>query len=359
MRKALSPRYGRAALALLGLAVVAVLAVVLISDSSGEDSSPAGSYWGAWIGSQLTGEEAPWDMSAVTAFEQQTKKAPSLIEFSQPFLRCEGGKCPAEEFPTSAFEAVRKSGAIPFFSWASDATPAVAEEPNFTLADVAEGKYDSQIREYAEAAKAWGHSFFLRFDWEMNGNWFAWAAGANGNDASEYVAAWRHVHDIFTEVGATDATWVWCPYADPEGKLTPLASLYPGDEYVDWTCLDVYNWAATNNPPVPWQSFAELAGPSYREITEQIAPSKPMLIGETASTEHGGSKAEWISQLFRELPKRFPKIHGLIWFDKAEDSDWPIESSPSSEAAFARGVGSERFAAAEFESLGPGPISPP
>ena len=25
-------------------------------------------YWGAWIGDQLTGGEAPWDMSAVSAF---------------------------------------------------------------------------------------------------------------------------------------------------------------------------------------------------------------------------------------------------------------------------------------------------
>jgi hypothetical protein len=358
MRKALSPRGAKPALAILALAAVAILAVLLISDGGGSDSR-ADSYWGAWIGSQLTGEEAPWDMSAVTAFEAQAEKEPSLIEFSQPFVRCEDGKCPAEEFPTSAFEAVRRRGAIPFFSWASDATPAVKEQPDFQLADVIEGKYDEQIRAYAEAAKAWGHPFFLRFDWEMNGDWFAWAADANGNDASEYVAAWRHVHDIFTEVGAADATWVWCPYADPEGTLAPLASLYPGDEYVDWTCLDVYNWAATTEPPQPWRSFAELAGRSYREITERIAPSKPMIVGETASTEHGGSKAEWISDLFRELPTRFPQIHGLIWFDKDEDSDWPIETSPSAQHAFARGVGDERFAGGDFADLGSSPITPP
>ena len=71
-----------------------------------------------------------------------------------------------------------------------------------------------------------------------------------------------------------------------------------------------------------------------------------MMIGETASTEHGGSKAEWISQMLPQLPKLPQDPRGLIWFDKAEDSDWPIESSPSSEAAFARGVGNERFAAA-------------
>jgi Glycosyl hydrolase family 26 len=360
MSKALPPRGARSALALLVVAAIAVVAVLLISDGSDESSSSSPDlYWGAWIGSQLTGEEAPWDMNAVTAFEKQAGKQLSLVEFSQPFENCEGKTCAPEQFPTDALEAIRERGAIPFFSWASDSIPDVRDQPDFQLADVVEGKYDGQIREYAEAAKAWGHPFFLRFDWEMNGNWFAWAAAANGNDSSEYVAAWRHVHDIFTEAGATNATWVWCPYADPDDELQPLAPLYPGDEYVDWTCLDAYNWAGTTEPPQPWRSFAQIAGPSYREITEQIAPSKPMLIGETASTEHGGSKAEWIADLFRDLPTKFPQIHGLIWFDKDEDSDWPIETSPSAEAAFAEGVGDERFAGGAFGSLDTSPIPPP
>ena len=53
----------------------------------------------------------------------------------------------------------------------------------------------------------------------MNGNWFAWMEGVNGNQPGEYVAAWRHVHDIFTAVGATNVSWVWCPNVDPGRKL--------------------------------------------------------------------------------------------------------------------------------------------
>ena len=65
------------------------------------------------------------------------------------------------------------------------------------------GKYDSYIpQNVAEDARDWGHPFFLRFDWEMNGNWFPWSEGVNGNQSGEFVAAWRHVHDIFTSVGA-------------------------------------------------------------------------------------------------------------------------------------------------------------
>ena len=112
-----------------------------------------------------------------------------------------------------------------------------------------EGRYDAYIREFAEAAKAWGHPFFLRFNWEMNGNWFAWSEGVNGNQPGEYVAAWRHVHDIFTSVGATNATWVWCPNVDPGKEFDDLALALSGRRYVDWTCLDGYNWGT--NPTGP------------------------------------------------------------------------------------------------------------
>ena len=35
----------------------------------------------------------------------------------------------------------------------------------YTDADIANGSQDAYITQWAEAAKAWGHPFFLRFDW--------------------------------------------------------------------------------------------------------------------------------------------------------------------------------------------------
>ena len=66
---------------------------------------------------------------------------------------------------------------------------------------VIDGTYDGYIRYFAQKAKEWGHPFFLRFNWEMNGFWFPWSEGVNGNKSGEFVAAWRHVHDIFTAEG--------------------------------------------------------------------------------------------------------------------------------------------------------------
>jgi beta-mannanase len=257
-------------------------------------------------------------------------------------------------------ENIRDYGAIPFFSWASDSTPTNLNEPDFQLSDVISGKYDSYIRSFAEAAREWGHPFFLRFNWEMNGNWFPWSEGVNGNQPGEFVAAWRHVHDIFTSVGATNATWVWCPNVDPADKLQNLASLYPGDNYVDWTGLDGYNWGMNPSSSKRWMSFGQLYNSAYRRISESIAPSKPMVIGEVASTERGGSKASWIEEMLKDVPTDYPKIRGLLWFDKYEEGmDWPLESSSSATDAFAAGIQNPAYTTNSYANLSSSPILPP
>jgi beta-mannanase len=316
-------------------------------------------FWGATIGSHLTGEQAPWDMNAVTAFEQHAQKSVSMVQFFQPFAQC-GSSCSFYDFPAKPMESIRAHGSIPVLSWSSQSIPSSLNEPDFQLSDVIEGRYDEFIREFATEAKAWGHPFFLRFDWEMNGNWFPWAEGVNGNTSGQYVAAWRHVHDIFASVGAGNVSWVWCPFVDPAGTLTDLSSLYPGNEYVDWTGLDGYNWGTNPASPRGWKTFDQLFSDSYGEIAEGIAPSKPMMLGEFGSSEQGGSKAEWIKDALSRIPTAYPQIRAALWFDKFDDSmDWPIETSASATQAFAEGVQQPSYLAASYANLPGGPIQPP
>jgi Glycosyl hydrolase family 26 len=315
-------------------------------------------YWGAWI------DGAPWKWEYVTNFQKAVDKPLSLLEFSAPFVEC-APTCTEQFFPGGAFEEIRSHGAIPFFSWGSQVNPAKIEPSNYQLADLIDGSHDRYIERFAAEAAAWGHPFFLRFDWEMNGSWFLWGegGGANGNQPGEYVEAWRHVHDIFKREGATNVSWVWCPFVNPNHSpniTADTASLYPGDEYVDWTCLDGYNWGTHEEAKQKWRTFSYLFGPTYDEIVNTVAPDKPMLVGETASDEVGGSKAQWIEEMFADLPSRFPAIRGLIWFDIVDrEYDWPLSSSTSAEKAFGAGVAGERWLGNSFGSLGGGPIPPP
>ena len=84
------------------------------------------------------------------------------------------------------------------------------------------------------------------------------------------------------------------------------------------------------------------------------------MIGETASTEQGGSKAAWITDMLTvQLPNAYPQVKAFLWFDKFDSGmDWPIETSSAATAAFAGGISSGIYASNQFGSLGGGTIKP-
>ena len=327
--------------------------------ASAQAKQPPSLYWGAQIGKQITGESAPWDMNAVTKFQQVTGKGLSLIAFSQPFAECET-TCELTKFPTTPLENVRSYGAVPMVNWTSASSPWKVEDPAFGLRHVIDGTYDAYIRYFAQKAKEWGHPFFLRFNWEMNGFWFPWSEGVNGNKSGEFVAAWRHVHDIFTAEGATNATWVWCPNVNIYGELAKLRPLYPGDRYVDWTGLDGFNWGKRTGSP-GWLSFNKIYHPTYREIVKKIAPGKPMMIGEIASSDRGGSKADWISDMLRKVRNKYRRVRALVWLDVNDrGTHWPIESSSRrARNAFKKGIRNRAYRPNLFGGIAQSPIPPP
>jgi hypothetical protein len=57
--------------------------------------------------------------------------------------------------------------------------------------------------------------------------------------------------------------------------------------------------------------------------------------------------------MLSELPTQYPKIHGVLWFDKYDDGmDWPLETSASATAAFAEGIKNPAYTTNTFGSLG-------
>ena len=169
----------------------------------------------------------------------------------------------------------------------------------------------------------------LRFAHEMNYPWYPWGAGVNGNTPEQYVEAWRHVHGVFEAEGVDNVSWAWNPQAPECGSS--LQPFWPGDDVVDLVALDAYNWG-TVRPGERWRSPVELFGEGLRQLRE-IAPGMPIMIGETASSEAGGSKAAWLRELVRYLADQ-PDVQAFIWFDLRKEEDWRIASSESSRAAF-------------------------
>jgi hypothetical protein len=352
---------GRPRCRLLWAGAGLLLALLLLAPSAAiaKKRPPASLYWGAQIGDQMTGEAAPWDMNPVYRFERLAGKGLSLIMFSSPFAECGESGCTMTKFPSLPLENVRRYGAIPVFSWNSTSSPPSVDQPAFNLGVLLSGAFDAYIRDFATKAKEWGHPFFLRFNWEMNGFWFPWSEGVNGNTPGQYVAAWRHVHDIFDSVGATNVSWVWCPNIDLTGTLLPLGTQYPGDDYVDWTAIDGFNWGERRGSP-GWLSFNQVFHRTYRRIVRKVAPSKPMMLSEVASTERGGNKPAWIKDMLVKVRHRYRKVRGVIWYDVDDrGTNWPIERRKQDWMAFRRGIRASAYRPNEFGGIAKSPIPPP
>ena len=219
------------------------------------------------------------------------------------------------------------------------------KDPGYTLASIIDGSHDEYIDRFATEVRDLGLPVAIRFAHEMNGNWFPWSEETNGNKKGEYVEAWRHVHDRFTAIGATNAIWIWSPNvvtARPSVRLSPL---YPGDDYVDWMGMVGYYRRVylddKGNAKAP--TFDNTYSGTLAELRSVAV--KPIVITELGATEVGGNKPEWIQSLFDGLAAN-PDVIGFVWFDHSVNgTDWRIESSDAASSAFAGGISDDRYRA--------------
>jgi beta-mannanase len=268
----------------------------------------------------------PSDLSQLNKLTTQLGRRPSTVMWYQQWAG-------AASFPAGAASNVVAIGATPEITWEPWAAGKGVNQPAYSLAAIASGRYDSYIRTWATQIMAWGHPIRLRFAHEMNGNWYPWAEGVNGNQAGSYIEAWRHVHSIFASVGVSNVIWVWSPNAVYPGTR-PLPGLYPGDAYVDETALDGYNWS-TLGKGTQWVSFQHIFGPSITQV--KSITSKPLAIGEVGCAPVGGNKAAWITAMFATVAAT-PAITGFTWFNQNKEADWRIESSAASLTSFKQGL---------------------
>lgn len=162
-----------------------------------------------------------------------------------------------------------------------------------------------------------------------------------------------------------------------------------GDSYVDWTCLDGYNFGPLH--PDQWINFTQVLSPSlfcfsrlcfshppiikvfrgsgvngyldsYANITA-VAPNKPLMLAEFGCAEKldgGAAKGKWISDaLTKEIPS-FPAIRAIAWFEwdaeglpgqPPSNVSWPIETSNAAQAAWASGIQLSNYVQNLFKNL--------
>ncbi|MFE7839263.1 glycoside hydrolase family 26 protein [Streptomyces sp. NPDC057474] len=275
------------------------------------------------------------DLTDAARFTRDTGHRPQVYQFAQDWAH--------DRFDAGRFDDVARRGMMPLLAWEpwdhreeAEEEELRGEQPDYRLSRIAAGDFDAYLRSWARGIAALDYPVGIRFAHEMNGYWYPWCEQSNGNRPGDYARAWRHVHRVFERAGATNAVWVWSPNVHYT-NATSFERLYPGDDYVDWVGLSGYYGTAGKEN---YQSFDRLFSDSEARLRRITA--KPLVITEVGATDVAGRKAEWITEMFRSLP-RHPGVIGVIWYEAVREIDWRVGTSPESTAAFAAAVSDSRY----------------
>jgi hypothetical protein len=247
----------------------------------------------------------PGDPSGVANFAAQTGSAPSLASDYLP--RGDGWSGMTNVKPLRRYlgpwgnSGYRLVLGVPMIPTDRDG------QPEGTLAHGAEGLYDGHFATLAHTLVSYGlGDAVLRLGWEFNANWYPWAV-SDSSDAAAFAAYFRAVVTTMRAVDGAHFRFVWNPNPGSTGFW--LSSAYPGNAYVDYIGIDLYDqvWGVPEDPQDAWPFYLdEYAGLRW---LAQFAAShgKPVAIPEWGvairSDGHGlgddptfvAHLAQWIS----------------------------------------------------------------
>ena len=204
-----------------------------------------------------------------------------------------------------------------------------------TWADVAAGKYDNQLRQQAKGIALINDPVFMTFDHEVDQP----ARMALGEPA-EFIAAWRHLHDIYEQEGATNAIWVWVILGWAP-SLHVAATLWPGNDYVDWISWDIYNQSGCRGAGIEpglassFEQDVRLVSTWIHDVGPRIGmdPTKPWMISEAGSVfypDDAAKTADWYTAI-PDVLRANPQIAAVtLWdHDGHLGCDYRFDQDPS------------------------------
>jgi Ca2+-binding RTX toxin-like protein len=214
------------------------------------------------------------------------------------------------------------------------------------LATAATGAYDAHWLAAAQKIAAYDPSTIIRVGWEMNGNsWMPWSAASNPD---AYVAAFRHLVDVFRSV-SPNFKFDWTPNIGTEA-IDP-ARVYPGDAYVDIIGMDVYEgttWFAGQAPQQRWDWLMNQPNGLKWQADFAAAHGKQISFPEYASDFNDGffvgHMADWI------------KSHNVAyhaWWNANDVFNGDLASHPANQQAYEAAWGA---GAAPAPSPSPSPV---
>jgi len=262
--------------------------------------------------------------------------------------------------------ALKASGAVPYIRLMprSDETQGNAEK-KFSMQNIIDGKFDADLRKWAQDAKKDNTPLLIDFAVEANGDWFPWSGKFNGGSTKNrykdpnypdgperYRDAYRHIIDIFRAEGVKNVTWFFhYNYASfPNEEWNQPKYYYPGDDYIDWIGFSLYG-AQTTSEEWEGMEFSRQLKEHYKS-TKELKTNKPIALIEFGVTDNhpDGNKSVWLKDAYKTiLDNPYIKFSAINpWHENWENEDGSLsnirlDSSPEVEATFREFISNKKF----------------
>ena len=179
-----------------------------------------------------------------------------------------------------------------------------------TLAGGAAGDYNQYFRTLAETLVATGQgSAVLRIGPEFNGNWYRWTIDV-ANGGALYAQYFRQIVNTMRAVPGASFKFDWTANNGSSwtanGTQLDAESAYPGDAYVDYIGLDVYDqsWGTWNRDPVArWNEYLNAKNGMRWHASFAASRGKPMTFPEWGLASRtdgngGGDTPYFVEQMY-------------------------------------------------------------
>ena len=228
----------------------------------------------------------------------------------------------------------KRTGARLLVSWMPDGgkQSSGARQPKYRLSAIRRGRQNRGLVRLTNQLRKLRPTPILRPMPEPNTPWYAWSGTVNKNAPADYAKAWAKVRQVVRTAGGARIRLMWAPYVRsiPDTPENAITAYFPGASQVDLVGASGYNFGQVGG--LAWTEPEALFEDVYRQVSA-LSP-KPFWVAETASTNNGGSKAQWIAQL-AGLRTAIPNLAGVVWYDARDpNGDFRIGATTTARKAF-------------------------
>lgn len=229
------------------------------------------------------------------------------------------------------FEANKESGNVIEIGW----------QPQAGMASVTDKDYIIEQAKYLEST---GAKILMRFANEMNDRTNPWYT----DDYNLYIEKFRMVADIF-HTYAPSVAMVWAPNFYPADTIDLY---YPGDEYVDYVGLSVYQEFDPNNDPLEQGVDRGRWSDVLDQVYDTYSNRKPIIISEsgcsTISVWAGADITDFavrqMENFYTYIPIKYPNLKMAVLFTASDSGgrQFRLENKPQMLEAYLKGISTSK-----------------